>query len=144
MTALTADDALEPIQAALYARLSGDATLTGLLGHRAGQNGVYDDVPENALYPHVVIGEAIETPDGAHDRFGAQVVVTIHVWVEARGFKTAYPIVRRLRALLDEQPLPITGHHTVSVRWEFTQTLGDPNPELRHLPVRFRITTEQE
>lgn len=144
MTGQTAKDVLGPLQAALYALLDGDENLTDLLGHTGDRNGVYDDVPENVVYPYVDLGETVSTPRNTHDGFGAESLVTLHVYVKARGNATAFPIVNRIRALLDEQHLAVAGHTVVSVRHEQTQTLRDPNPGIRHLPVRIRITTEQE
>lgn len=127
------------VQSALYARLTGDATLMGLA------TGVYDFVPETAVYPYIVIGEAIETPDNAHDRFGRQTVPTLHVWDQYRGFKRVLEIGSRINALLDHQPLTITGLAHVVTRYEFGQPLTDPEPpgDIRHLILRYRIVTEQ-
>lgn len=147
MSTPVAVDALQPVQAALYARMTGDATLLDMLGSRDGSRpllGVYDDVPQGAPYPRVELGEVIETPRNAHREFGSEIVVTLHVWVQERGTKTAQKIVGRLRSLFDHQPLQVAGHSVVSVRHEQTLTLRGNSPELRHLPVRFRITTEQE
>ncbi|MGH3599812.1 MAG: DUF3168 domain-containing protein [Pseudonocardiaceae bacterium] len=126
------------IQAAIFSRLTADVTLAGLV------TGVFDEVPEDAAHPYVVVGEAIETPRNAHAQFGREVVVTLHVWSRYRGFAQAITIVNRITALLDQQPMSIAGHAVVSVRHEFTQTLRDPDPEIRHVPIRFRVTTEQE
>lgn len=128
---------LGPIQGAVYDVLSGDATLAGLV------EGVFDEVPEGTPYPYVTIGEALEQPDNSHDRFGRQTVLTLHVWTDTRGFSKATEITSRLVALLDHQPLTITGHHHVVTRYEFAQTLRDPEPHVRHIPIRFRVLTEQ-
>lgn len=152
MTAFEAPEALDtvqPVKVALYGVLTGDSTLIGMLAPHprpgAGKiGGVYDGAPEGATYPYVDLGEAIETARNRHGGYGADVVVTLHVWSEQRGYKEGLDIVARLRRLLDHRPLTVEGHQVVSVRHEQTLTLRDPNPELRHLPVRFRITTEQE
>ena len=128
---------LGPIQEAVYGVLTGDVTLMGLV------TGVFDEVPEGAAMPYVTLGEALEQPDNSHDRFGRQTVLTMHVWVDTRGFSKATDIVERLVALLDHQPLTIAGHHHVVTRYEFAQTLRDPNPRIRHIPIRFRVLTEQ-
>lgn len=127
------------VQNALYNRLKNDATLSGLV------TGVYDFVPETAVYPYIVVGEAIETPDNAHDRFGRQTVSTLHVWDQHRGFKRVLQIGALLNALLDHQPLTITGLVHVATRYEFGQPLTDPEPpgDIRHLVLRYRIVTEQ-
>lgn len=147
MTGPVVAEVLRPAQEALYARLRGDEALRDLLaapGGPRGLHGVYDGAPEGAPYPYVVLGEAVETPRNAHGAFGAEVLADVHVWDQARTFSTAQRVAGRVRALLDHQPLAVAGHVVVSVRHEQTQTLRDPDPELRHLLVRIRITTEQE
>jgi len=126
------------IQTAIYGVLNGDSTLTSTLGA-----GVYDEVPEDASYPYVVVGEAYETPDNAHDRYGRDTMVTIHTWSEQDGFKEALTVGNRVVELLDHTSLTITGWHHVATRYEFSQTLRDPNPNLRHVATRFRVVTEE-
>ncbi|MCI0687122.1 MAG: DUF3168 domain-containing protein [Sporichthyaceae bacterium] len=125
------------VQAALYARLAGDPELAGLARG-------YDHVPEGAAHPYWTVGEAIETPNNHHGGFGRQVLATVHVWSTYRGYAEGLAIAARIVALLDHQPLTIAGHHTVAVRHELTQTLRDPDPDIRHMPVQFRIVTEQK
>lgn len=143
-------EALSPvlgIQTAMHTRAATDVPLGGLVARNTVANalwtGVYDDVPENAAHPYVQTGEAIETPRNTVAELGSEVVVTWHVWAKARGFKSGLEIANRLRVLFDHQPLVVAGHTVISVRHEMTETLRDPDPEIRHLPVRFRITTEQ-
>lgn len=131
---------LLPVQTALYAKLTADTALM------AAVTGVHDGrAPEDAVYPYIVIGEAIETPDNAHDRFGRQTVHTLHVWDQARGFKRVLQIGTQVNALLDHQPLTITGLAHIVTRYEFSQPLVDPEPpgDIRHLVLRYRIVTEQ-
>lgn len=141
-------EAIDPVQQAMYDRMAADTTLRDMLaahprgGDRVG--GIYDAPPEGAKFPYIDMGEAIETPRNHHGGFGAETVATLHVWSQQRGYAEGLKIAARLRVLFDHQPLNVDGHQVVSVRHEQTLTLRDPNPELRHLPVRFRITTEQE
>ena len=131
---------LLPVQMALYVKLTADATLMNAV------TGVHDGrAPEDATYPYIVIGEAIETSDNAHDRFGRQTVHTLHVWDQHRGFKTVLEIGAQVNALLDHQPLAIAGLHHVVTRYEFGQPLTDPEPpgDIRHLVLRYRVVTEQ-
>ena len=127
------------VQSAVYARLKGDATLTGMI------SGVYDYVPETAAYPFVVIGEALETPDNRHGGFGRQTVITLHAWSRYQGYAQVLRIGARVTELLDHQPLTIPGLSWIATRFEFSQTLTDPEPpgDIRHLVLRYRIVTEQ-
>lgn len=136
---MTAPAPMLPVQQALYTRLTDDAALMDTV------TGVYDYVPETAPYPFVVIGEATETPDNRHGAFGRQTVVTLHVWSKYRGYSQALAIGTIVTGLLDHQPLTITGLDWIATRFEFSQTLTDPEPpgDLRHLVLRYRVVTEQ-
>ncbi|MEU2450054.1 DUF3168 domain-containing protein [Streptomyces sp. NPDC012765] len=135
-----APTALGPVQQAVYGRLTADEELMALI------TGVYDHVPENVVFDYVHIGEATEIPDNRHGGFGRETVPSLHVWTRHRGHGPGLRIAARITALLDHQPLTIEGLHHVSTRFEFSQTLTDPEPpgDIRHIPMRFRITTEQE
>lgn len=134
---MIADSPIDEIQTAVYGVLSGDATLGGMV------TGVFDEVPEGTAFPYVTLGEDLEQPANSHDRFGRETVLTLHVWTRSRGSIEAKRIASRVIALLDHQPLTIVGHHHVATRYEFSQTLRDPEPHVRHVPIRFRIVTEQ-
>lgn len=133
-----ARSAAAPVQVAVYARLTGDQELAAMV------TGGYDYVPEDIAHPYWVLGDAIETPDNTHDTFGRQVVNTITVWSDYRGYAQALAIADRIVQLLDHQPLPLDGHTNVAVRAEMGQAKRDPNPRIRSVPVRFRVSTEQE
>jgi len=137
---VTAPAPMGPVQAAYYAALTGDALLMNLV------TGVFDNVPEGQAYPYVVLGEGTEIADNRHGGFGRQTTQTLHVWSRYRGYSQGLAIAARMVAVLDHQPLTVTGLHHVSTRFEFQQTLTDPEPpgDIRHIPVRFRTVTEQE
>lgn len=126
---------LLPIQTAMYDRMVADPDLTGK---------VFDHVPEAQQKPYVTLGEAIATPRNNHGQFGQETVETLHIWSEQHGMTEALELEDILIELFDHQPLTVAGHRTVSVRFEFSQTLRDPDPNIRHVILRFRVTTEQQ
>ncbi|MBX7264924.1 DUF3168 domain-containing protein [Micromonospora sp. Llam7] len=130
-----------PLQIALYSALRASARITGLLDER-----VYDHVPEPAEHPYLVIGEAVEQPDNTHDTFGRQADITLHLWDKVDGYLRPTEVVDALVELLDHQrdALAIAGHQVVSIRFLDARTLRAPDPQLRHVPVRFRVNTQQE
>ncbi|WP_289009511.1 DUF3168 domain-containing protein [uncultured Thermomonospora sp.] len=140
MSSAAALVALPRVQAAYYARLTGDDELISMI------SGVYDYVPEDAAYPYVVIGEGTEIADNQHGEFGRQTTQTLHVWSRYRGFAQGLAIANRIVELLDHQPLIIAGLRHIATRLEFMQTLTDPAApgDLRHIPIRFRTITGQE
>ncbi|MFB6517440.1 DUF3168 domain-containing protein [Streptomyces sp. NPDC056401] len=137
---MTAPTALAPVQQAVYGQLTGDPALMALI------TGVYDYVPEAVTFDYVTIGEATEIPDNRHGAFGRQTTLTLHVWTRYRGHARGQRIAARIVELLDHQALTVAGLHHVATRFEFAQTLTDPEPpgDIRHTPMRFRIITEQE
>lgn len=109
---------------------------------------VYDYVPEGdqASWPYVTIGEAIETPANAHTFIGRDTTITLHVWSRYRGFAEVNAVANRVTALLDHRPGVLDlgpGQYVTSLRFEFGQTLRDEDPEVRHAVCRFRIRTAQ-
>src|SRR5690606_39897822 len=74
---------------------------------------VWDYVPEDQPRPFVTVGEAIETADNVHGRFGRRVVHTLHVWTKGRGgFAEALQIAAELTMLFDhrENDIELEGH----------------------------------
>lgn len=131
---------IHPVQVALYERLTGDPTLMGMV------TGVFDQVPEDQDKPYVRLGEHLSIPDNDHSGFGREITETLHVWTRERGNAAGQAIAARVIALLDHRPddLVVDGHRVVSIRHEFDQALTDPDPEVRHHVIRFRIITDQE
>jgi hypothetical protein len=137
---MTAKSPIHPVQTAIYQRLKADPVLAGMV------TGVYDYVPEGTAYPYVRIGDHLSIPDNTHDTYGREITTTIHIWTRSRGNAQGQAIAARIGELLDHRPrdLAVAGHRVVSIRQEFDQVLPDPDPEVRHHIVRFRIQTEQE
>jgi len=109
--------------------------------------GVYDDVPEDISKPYVTMGEMFSIPDNWHGGFGWDILSTLHVWTKARGFKTAIDVANEIIAKLDHQLPAIElpdSWYIVSIRFVQLSTLRDPDPEIRHVPVQFRIVIHQE
>lgn len=147
MTTPVSQSPIHVVQTALYRLLSDDETLLDL-----APGGVHDQVPETQTMPWVRIGDHLSIPDNAHGKFGREITETIHVWTRARGNATGQAIARRIGELLDHQAAALEaagaddldGHRIVSVRQEFDQALPDPDPQIRHHILRFRIITSQE
>jgi hypothetical protein len=64
------------LQLAIYNALSG-----------AGVATVYDEVPENAATPYLTIGETSSINEGSKKCNADEIIETIHIWSEAKGFR---------------------------------------------------------
>lgn len=121
------------LQVAVRAKLLADTDLM------AAVTGVYDDVPGDAVHPYITVGDATEVPDDAHDRQGLTSTLTLHIWSKYRGFSEALKILGHLDRVLDRKPLTVAGWTDISIAREWHQTMRDPDPLIRHVPVRFRV-----
>lgn len=100
------------LQQALYAKLTGDATLMTLV------DAVYDHVPESAAMPYVTIGGIHSRDYSTCTTSGQEHRVALHVWARGRGRKDTLIILERLHALLHDGALPLDGHTLVHARVE--------------------------
>jgi hypothetical protein len=132
----TANPPFNELQKQMYASLNGVISAP-----------VYDHVPEDQSKPWVTIGEVFGIPDTWHGGFGWDILATIHVWTKSLGFKPALDIANEIIPILDHKrdslAIPSTWS-IVSIRFVQLSTLRDPDPEIRHVPVQFRLVIHQE
>ena len=108
---------MDPVRAAIYARLSGDATLTGLL---AAPGNIFHSIgPQTAAFPLIVFNEAAGTRvlqfAGAHIKNDLWQVKAIAAGSSAT---PAEDIAARVDVLLDNAVLAITGREHLYLRNE--------------------------
>ncbi|MFH8369197.1 DUF3168 domain-containing protein [Streptomyces sp. NPDC018031] len=130
--------ALWPLQRAVHQRLTADPALMSMV------SGVYDEVPETAAHPYVTFGSTTEVVDDAHNQRGLTTTLVLHIWSRYRGWREAADILAALDALLDRQPLAVTGWTDVSLAHQQHQQLRDPDPEIRHINVSYRVWLTKE
>lgn len=126
------------LQKAVFATLSGDATLAGMLG--GGK--VYDHAPASVAFPYITFGRTSVFDWSTGTESGAEQLFTLHVWSKGQGKKEALEIMERARTLLDDAPLALDDHHLVSNRLEFSEVRYDDNLSVHHGLLRFRALTE--
>ncbi|CAN5263267.1 hypothetical protein BH10PLA2_BH10PLA2_00650 [soil metagenome] len=116
-----------PLQAAIYTRLTGYAALSAL-----ATGGIYDFVPEDAVPPYVVIGDDTAIDWGTKTANGWDTTVTIHCWdFEKAGRKSVKAILSAIYDALHRQETNITisGFSLIMIQHEFETTLQDPSAE---------------
>lgn len=104
---------------------------------------VYDNVPEDAAFPYVVIGEDTHAPFDTDDSLGAESTVTIHVWSRYRGKKEAKELQATIYNALTRAELSIDSHDLITIEFEYSDVLLDPDGITRHGVQRFRCLTER-
>ncbi len=118
--------------------LTGDATLTGLLGGAR----IYDHAPASAAFPYVTFGRTSVFDWSTGTESGTEQLLSLHVWSKAKGKSEALQIMERARALLEGQNLTLDGHHLVNLTLEFSEARHDEDLAIYHGLLRFRAVTE--
>jgi nucleoid DNA-binding protein len=124
------------LQAAIFSRLTGDATLTGMIGAGA----VFDRRLTGKTMPYVVLSE-IATNDFGPD--AEEHLVTIEAWSDAEGRKQAQEIAARVKTLLDGAALSLTGFSLVNLTHRSTRARREPKTRAHVAQMVFRAVTEE-
>ena len=118
--------ALMEVQRALYAKLTADGVLMGMV------TGVYDVVPQQSALPYIVLGDGAGTVRAADAADVTDCRLALHVWSEMGGRKTVLAIMNRLQALIHLGAMTLDGFALVSMRVEqASTTLADQGVHLR-------------
>lgn len=127
------------VQSAFYSALVADAAVTALVSTR-----VYDgEARENATFPYIIISEIDGAPFDSKDTDGEEMFATLDVYSKYGGNKEARQIMSAVNDALDQQSLTVTGHDLLFIRFASTNgPLADPDPDVRHGVIRFRVITE--
>lgn len=126
------------LQAAIYATLTGSASLVALLGGAR----VYDGAPQSALFPYVTFGQSNSADWSGDLADGEEHVLTLHIWSEAGRRKEALAIMAAIRTLLHDAAPALDGHRLVNLRQEFADIRREADGEILHGTLRYRAVTE--
>jgi hypothetical protein len=101
------------LTAAIYDRLAGDATLTGMLAEYKGLPAIFtiDPAPGDAALPYIVTaGEVTQAPFDTKTSLGRSAIRDVRCYGSASGSAVEIEaIAERVRALLHRQALGIAG-----------------------------------
>ena len=128
------------LQIAIFTALKADVTLGNLV------NAVYDDVPDNAVFPYLVIGEftSVTFDDKTDD--GANTTVTLHAFTQGRDKHLVHDIIARTYDLLHNAELSVVGQNLILLRSDnFLQVFQEKtdNNTTYHGVVRYRALTRE-
>lgn len=86
--------------------------LNGNLTYNSVNVPVYDRVPDNAVYPHVVLGHYTSTDDSDKSSFGENMTVTLHVvdrYINSSGSRKAInSVTGQIKQIIRVRPVPIS------------------------------------
>jgi hypothetical protein len=140
-------DASVELIKAMFDRLKADSAVTALVGTH-----IYDRVPEeqdgtvNVPFPYVSMGSSSAIPDDFDCVKGEEITVQFDVWSsgsgEAFGTVQVRKICGAIKAALHDVDLSLPTTALVTLQWETTRIIDDPNPAINHGVIQFTATVE--
>lgn len=125
------------LQSAVFAALSGDATLQSLVSTR-----IFDAVPQGAAFPYAVLGDGKETNWDTATEEGSEHQFAVTVWSRNGGHKEAKSVADAIRFVLNGATLSLSGHALVDLRFLDCEYARDTDGETYSASLRFRAVTE--
>lgn len=127
------------IQKAIYDELISFVPLNNFVDDR-----IYDDVPEQEVFPFVNIGEDTGIQWDTDNSNGVESTLTIHVWSREPGRRECKEIMQVIYGALHRTEISVDTMDTVFLLWEFSETFLDPDGKTRHGVMRFRYIGEEK
>ena len=123
------------LQAAIFARLSGDSAIEALVGPGA----IFDHRQTGRAMPHLVISELLTSDFGPGCE---EHRLTLEVWSDAAGRRQAQEIAARVKALFDAADLSLDGFVLVNLTHQSTRTRREAKSKALVAEIQFRAVTE--
>ena len=121
------------LQKAIYQILAASLPLASIVGAR-----IYDEVPQGASFPYIVIGDDDLKPWDLDCKLGFEALITIHAFSRYKGRKEAKEIGAKIYDLLHNASI-VTDNFTSAVCVSDMQTtIVEGDGVTRHLVARFR------
>jgi hypothetical protein len=105
---------------------------------------VFDHVEQGAEYPYIVLGDVTHVAWDTDDSIGTEATITLHVWSVQRGRKEAKEIIGEIYGVLHRAELYVDGFETVTIDFEYSEVMLDPDGVTYHGVCRYRALIESE
>ena len=100
---------------------------------------VYDNVPENAVAPYIVIGDDTFIEYDTDSLRGFEATITVHSWSTYRGRAEVKTIMGLIYEALHRAEFTIAGYNLIGCDCEFSESFLESDGLTRHGVQRFRI-----
>jgi hypothetical protein len=140
MTAVLGHD-LE-LQGGIVAALVGSTDLATVMG---GTVRTYQDVPADAVFPYLTIGESQLVPDLAECIDGSEVFPVIHVWSRSHGgFEEAKKIAANIAVVLTTATITLSENKCLLLERDQLgdRSMTDPDGKTKHIACHYRAMIE--
>lgn len=118
---------------ATYARLSGDVTLSTLVG-----GAIYNHIPQEKALPCIRFRwESVNEWD-TKDSVGMDGLLVIDTWTDYRGDKVAAQVHDAIMSVLNDQPLTLVSAQSLILRHQFHTSFVEGDGLTHHAVDHFR------
>lgn len=125
--------------AALITHLKGDTVLQALLGDPAR---IWDEAPQDAAFPHLIVGRCESRPVAAAD-CGVEQRLTLSCASRFAGAEEARAVAAAVRARLEGAVLTGGGVRTVGLGVTFSDVFRSADRRRAWAVIRVRAVTEE-
>jgi hypothetical protein len=129
---------LEPLQIAIYQRLSNDTELNALV------SGVYDFVSEDTPLAYVSIGEPDVTPEETKTSFMENIPWVIHSFDGYSGKMKAYRILKAIQKAMTKETWIVNGFKVHNFKLESYRVFKDIDGRTNHGIQRVRFLIQKQ
>jgi hypothetical protein len=126
------------LQRSIYQALAGSSELTVRLG---GEH-IYSNPPPASEFPYITLGQTVNLDWSTGTEDGNEHSLTLHVWSRADSAAQVLEIIEAVRTVLHKKPPSLEDHYLINLRHEFSEARIDPDGEIMHGIVRYRVATE--
>ena len=123
------------VQQAVYAHMSGDATLLGMV------TTITDQPNQNTAFPYVTIGEGTGVPDDLLIESGGSQTLNLHIWDKSTSMSGVKGIMDRMVQRLHNASFAVASSQMVRCAVEFAEVMREGDGEIRHGIMRLRVET---
>lgn len=120
------------IQTAIYNQLTANISYD-----------VYDDVPQDATFPYVAIGEDSIVFNDTDNRRGAVATITIHTWSRQSGRKETKTMQGAIYDALHLADLTYSGYQFVVITEQTAASFVDSDGETRHGVQTYQLIIDE-
>lgn len=128
------------LRAAVLSQLSQDEGLVAVLG----QDRIYDEVPQTASAPYVVLAGIESREAGASMDEAQEHRLTLNIWSRQGGLSETLLAADRIVSSLDGKDMELAGHRLANFRWLSTDARRVSDGRHRFASLRFRALTEPD
>jgi hypothetical protein len=127
------------LRRAILAAAAADAELKALMG---GALRLHDEPPRGSEPVYALFGD-VKAQDWSTDfDRGHEQDISIVVWAERGGARTALAAAERFATILDDAPFTLEGHRLINLRVTELASERDNDTQLSRITLRLRAVTE--